>query len=87
MDGFRFSSVPALWFKSTPKFRRRGLERSPQGSLKIDLSRLWPPGVSQLQEEGAGRKLADAVGWALFAQLFTRSAENFVSTSLLVPVP
>jgi hypothetical protein len=54
MDGFRFSSVLALWFKSTSKFRRRGLDRSSQSSLKTDLSRPWPPGVSQLQEEGAG---------------------------------
>jgi hypothetical protein len=54
MDGFRFSSVLALWFKSTSEFRRRGLEGSPQSSLKTDPFRLWPPGVSQLQATHRG---------------------------------
>ncbi len=55
MEGFRFLSVLVLWFKSTSEFRRPGLKRSTLCSLESDLSRLGPPGVSQLQEEGSAR--------------------------------
>jgi hypothetical protein len=55
MDGFRFAFLLALRFNEYLEVSRRGLERSAQSRLKTNRSRLWPPGVSQLQEEGAGR--------------------------------